>query len=293
MLKDRRLIVLGVAALIAVGVWSFALLKGGKTLELTVMDVGEGLCVVMRSPAGRIMVMDCGTCSWRNNDRIGASLVVPYLRSFGADHIDLAVLSHPHADHLSGYPGLLEETPAKLVLDIGARHPSPIYKQFLEEVRRSGATYRVAKRGQEIDMGAGVVVQVLNPDPAGGYSNLNDRSIVLRVVYGETSFLLAADAEEEAERRMLESGMTLRSDVLQVGHHGSRTSSSPEWVAAVKPRAAVISCGSRNTYGHPSRLTINRMRAAGAKVYRTDMDGAVQITSDGRSVRLRTFTARQ
>ncbi|MCE5200488.1 MAG: ComEC/Rec2 family competence protein [Armatimonadota bacterium] len=291
MLRDRRLIVISVVALVALSVWAYALLPVGRTLELTVMDVGEGLCVVMRAPSGKVMVMDCGTGSWRRSESVGKSVVAPYLQRMGKGSIDVAVLSHPHADHVSGYAGLLKQIPAKLVLDTGARCRSPQYKRFLKAVKRCKASYRIAKRGQTIDMGGGTIVQVLSPTPGKRYCDLNNRSIVLRVVYKHAAIVLAADAGEEAENEILASHLPVRAQVLQVGHHGGHDSSSASWIAAVKPSAAIISCGWNNDYGHPSREVVNRLQSSGARVYRTDRDGAVSITTDGETVEVHSYGA--
>lgn len=288
---DRPRLALIVAAIVTTAVWGYALRPVSPALTVTFLDVGEGLCTVVRTPAGKVMVVDCGTSSWRKSDTIGEKLVAPYLQSMGVDWIDVAVLSHPHSDHISGYAGLLRLKPPKLVLDLGAKHASPHYRAFLTEVKRSGAKYRTARSGQSIEMGDGVVVQVLSPDPAGLYSDLNNRSIVLRVVYGEVAILLAADAEGEAEERMLDSRAEVRSDVLQVGHHGAAAGTTPRWLGSVEPRIAVISCGHRNQYGHPSAEVLGRLEASGARIYRTDRHGAVSITTDGRTLKARTFAA--
>ncbi|MHB9038836.1 MAG: ComEC/Rec2 family competence protein [Armatimonadota bacterium] len=286
--SDKRLTLIAIAALIAVCVWVYALAPSRNVMDVTVMDVGEGLCVVLRAPSGKVMVMDCGTSSWRNNEAVGESVVVPYLRHLGRDSIDVAVLSHPHSDHVSGFARLLKAMPAKLVLDIHAKHASPFYKHFLQQVRKSGATYRIARRGQKIEMGDGVIVEVLHPDPNAHYSDLNNNSIVLRVVYRNVAVLLAADAGEEAEREIIDSGAAVRAQVLQVGHHGSRESSSMEWLAKVKPAIAIISCGKWNNYGHPSAEAVDRLKSCGARVYRTDRCGAVTISTDGCTIRVAT-----
>jgi competence protein ComEC len=289
MLRDRRFVILAVAALATAAIWANALLTAGPQLELTILDVGEGLCAVVRTPGGKTLVVDCGTSSWRDDESVGAKLVASYLQSQGVDIIDVAVLTHPHADHIAGYAGLLEAKPAKLVVDIGQRSASPHYKRFLRAVRACRATYRIARRGQSIDMGGGAIVQVLNPDPVRHYDDLNNKSIALRITYKRVAFVLAGDTEEPAEHYVLQSRTPLRSQVLQVGHHGAAAGTSPEWIAAVRPQIAVISCGRRNEYGHPSLDVIRRLKAAGARVYRTDKDGAVSVTTDGEAIRVRKF----
>jgi len=287
--RDRRVLVLVAVSVATAAIWAYALLPGARQLELTILDVGEGLSMVLRTPSGRTMVVDCGTSSWRDDESVGTKLVAPYLQSLGVDTIDVAVLTHPHADHLVGYAGLLAAKPAKLVLDIGQKSRSPYYKRFLRAVKACGARYRIARRGQSLDMGDGIVVHVLNPDPARRYENLNDKSIAMRVVFKQVAFLLAGDTQETAESYMLRSRMPLRSDVLQVGHHGSDGGTTSEWIAAVRPRVAVVSCGRRNEYGHPSRDVVRRLTASGARVFRTDKDGAVCVTTDGREIRVRRF----
>ena len=288
MFENKQKLILAVMALVPVAIWLSVAFQGEPPLTVTFLDVGDGLCAVVRSPSGATLVMDCGTATWRKSETIGEKLVAPYLQSMGVDTIDVAVLSHPHADHVSGYAGLLRLKPARLVLDIGARHGSPYYRRFLEVVRESGANYRIAKRGQSIDLGGGVVAHVLNPDPAKEYTDLNNNSIVLRIVYKNASFLLAADAGAEAERDILASCDKLRSQVLQVGHHGSDQSSTPEWLYAVRPGLAVISCARRSRYGHPSQEVIDRLNSLRSRVYTTGKHGAVTITTDGDTVSVRT-----
>lgn len=290
---DRRYIIILIAALTAAGIWTHAFISP-KTLDVTVMDVGEGLCVVASTPSGKVMVMDCGTSSWRKNDTVGESVVAPYLHRLGKDRIDIAVLSHPHSDHVSGYAGLLQEMPASLILDIGAtEHASPYYKKFLRTVKKCRSTYRIARRGQKIDMGDGVKVEILNPAKSTDYFDLNNRSIVLRLIYKNSAILLAADAESPVENDILDSNIPVRAQVLQVGHHGSEAGSTARWLEAVNPSIAIISCGRRNKYGHPSAKTIDRLTSFGARVYRTDKCGAVTISTDGRTINVDTCTKSQ
>lgn len=289
MLKSKGWRIVLVAAIAAMAIWFYAFLSGERDLSVTFLDVGEGACTVIRTPSGRTVVVDCGTSSWRKPESVGEKLVAPYLQGIGVDTIDVAILTHPHADHVSGYAGLLSAKPARVVIDIGEKHASPHYTAFLKSVKRCGATYRVARAGQVIDMRDGVLLRVLSPDPARAESDLNESSIVLRVTFGRTAFLLAADAGDEAERSILAGGAEVAAQVLQVGHHGSASSTSPEWLAAVKPKLAVISCGRRNVYGHPSRETTDRLRAFGVRTYRTDIHGAVEFRTNGEAISVRTF----
>lgn len=289
MLRDNRVRVIGIAALAAAALWLSLLVGAPGDLQITFLDVGDGLCTVVRTPAGRTLLMDCGTSSWGDhNEAVGSKLVAPYLQRLGLSSIDVAVLSHPHLDHDVGFPGLLKLEPADLVLDCGAECESPEYKAFLTAVAESDARFRVVRRGEVIDMGDGVRAQVLNPLPSARYLSLNDLSIVLRITYKKVAVLLAADASEAAEHDMLRAGLDVRAQVLQVGHHGSREASSPEWLAAVRPRIAVISCARRSQYHFPSRIVMDRLRACGAKPYVTGRCGAVTISTDGEAIHVDT-----
>lgn len=289
MVRDRKWLAIIALAVLCAGIWAGALRSRGSSLELTFLDVGEGLCAVMRTPSGKIMVFDCGTSSWRKSSLVGERLVAGFLQRMGADRIDLAVLSHPHSDHVSGYAGLIKAKPPKLVLDIGVKHGLPQYAEFLKAVKASGATYRIARRGQSIDFGDGVHVDVLSPQANQRYEDLNENSMVLRITYRRIRLLLSADVGRETERRLIESGSNLRAQVLQVGHHGSKSATTPEWLDAVRPEITVISCGRGDEYGHPSREVVARLKSTSARVYRTDYNGAVTITTDGALIRVRTY----
>ena len=251
--------------------------------------MGDGLCVVARTPSHRTLVVDCGTSSWRRGDLVGEKLTAPYLQRLGVDRVDALVLTHPHLDHVSGCAGLLQIKPASLVVDLGTAHRSPAYTSFLRAVRESGAIYRKAAKGQTLELGGGAVAEVLSPDPNGNYKDLNDRSIVLRVTYGNARILLMADAGEEVETGLLESGADLRSQVLLVGHHGSASASSAAFLAAVRPAVAVISCARNSQHGFPARDTLERLNCSGARVYVTGRHGAVTVTTDGEDVAVSTM----
>jgi competence protein ComEC len=286
--RDNRTRLIGVAALIAAGLWVSVFVTGSSQLQVTFLDVGDGLCTVVRTPSGRTLVMDCGTSSWRDDSAVGSKLAGPYLQRLGVESIDVAVLSHPHSDHYSGFASLLKLEPARLVLDCGAKCRRPEYRAFLKAVKANRARFRIARRGMVIEMGDGVHAQILNPRQNVRYAHLNDRSIVLRIIYKRTAVLLTADASVPAEQDMLRAGLTVRAQVLQVGHHGSRQASSSPWLAAVRPRIAVISCARRSRYHFPSRLTLDRLASCGARTYITGRCGAVTVTTDGETIRVKT-----
>lgn len=284
LLKNKKRLLICVLAIITLLLWASAIFPIHKTLNVTFLDVGEGLCVVAQTPSGKIIVMDCGTSGRRNNESVGQNVAARYIQQLGADKIDLAILSHPHSDHVSGYAGLIDAKPVKTVLDIGVKYKSPYYYSFLRSIKKCNARYRIAKCGQKINMGDGVVIEILNPSPDVTYTDLNENSIVARIVYKHTAVLFTGDADRQAEDVMLKSGLPLHSQLLQVGHHGSETSTSSEWLAAVRPQVAVISCGKHNKYKHPSQSTLARLYSYGCRVYRTDKNGAVQVVTDGNTL---------
>lgn len=285
--RDRRILILVTAALITAIVWACALIPRSSTLTITFLDVGDGLSCVVRTPSGKTMVVDCGTSSWRDDRSVGDRLVARYLQRQGVSSIDVAVLTHPHADHVSGYANLLREKPAKLILDSGIPHPSPLYEQFLNAARKSRVPYRIARRGQSLEFGDGVTAQILSPTPDETPADLNNASIVIRLTYRDTAIMLMGDAGEDAEKRILAAGPQVRAQVLQVGHHGSADASSIEWLGAVKPKIAVISCARKSRYGHPSPDVVRRLELMGTKVFITGRDGAVEISTDGTTTNAR------
>ncbi|MGQ9454572.1 MAG: ComEC/Rec2 family competence protein [Armatimonadota bacterium] len=288
-LTNPQLLIVLLALVVTVAIWTYALLPTAPRLTLTVLDVGEGLCAVLKTPTGKIIVVDCGTSSWRNNEAVGPKLAAPYLQSLGVNVIDLAVLTHPHSDHISGYSALLKLLPAKTVLDIGPSPNCPGYREFVNTVRKCRARHYIAQRGQAFKSPDGVSIHVLNPNRSITYDDLNNKSIVLRVSYKRATFLLAGDIEESAESEILGSGIKLRSDVLLVGHHGAKETCSPPWLTAIKPRIAIISCGRGNNYGHPSPSVIRRLRSLNVHVFRTDKNGAILVSTDGKRLLVRTF----
>lgn len=288
MLRDRRLLLVSAAAIVAVFVWVAALLPGRPVMRVTFFDVGDGACTLIQTPAGKTLVVDCGTSSWRDPSAVGEKLLAPYLRSRGLDQIDVLVLTHPHADHISGVPGLLKHAPAKLVVVNGDKEHSPEYFRCRRALKSYRPRHRMLRRGQRIDMGDGVVAEVISPADS-PFVDPNDRSIVLKIRFGHVAVLLSSDAGEEAEAEIIASGADLRAQVLQVGHHGSRRSTTPQWLAAVSPSIAVISCSGRSRYGFPSRRVLERLASFGVRTYATGRAGAVTVVTDGSSVRVDPF----
>jgi competence protein ComEC len=255
-------------------------------LTVTFLDVGQGSSIVVQSPIGKIMVVDCGTSNWKHNEMVGDKVTAPYISSLGKNRIDVAILTHPHSDHVSGFARLLKKKPANYVLDLGISEKLKEYRDFIKEVKKSKANYKKAKRGQSIDLGGGVKVYVLSPNPYIKYRNLNDNSIVLWMIYKNTAFMLPGDAGVDVEYDISTTNKGIWAQVIQVGHHGSKNSTSDNWLDILKPSAGVISVGRRNIYHLPARSTTKKLEKKHIKIYRTDKNGAIIFKSDGHNIRV-------
>ena len=181
------------------------------------------------------------------------------------------------------------------VYDSAQLYSGPAYHRALEVLRERHIPWLRAQRGVRFDLGPTTHVQVLAPELpliTGTSSDINNNSVVLRVTFGHVAMLLTGDAQSEAEARLLShGGGDLQADILKVGHHGSAYSSTPEFLAAIHPKIAIISCGLHNVFGHPSTRTIAALRAGGAHVYRTDLVGGVSIISDGNSIQAQSMNS--
>lgn len=296
-LQKRESALLSLLAVIVAAIWGWALLPRTPEMQLTFLNVGQGDAIVLRTPTGHTAVIDCGPGPTEESDfDAGDKVVAPFLQKNGINTIDALVISHPHEDHIGGAESVMRDFDVKNVLDAGIAHPSGTYQKILETVRERSIPYRRLKRGQVIDLHDGVKMEVLNPTPdateADGDEEINNLSVVLRVTFGKTSFLLTGDAEKKAEDEILSSCKNASADVLKVGHHGSSDSTSAEWLAAVRPAVAVISVGWKNHFGHPSPPTLKRLQEAGVQVYRTDENGGITVTSNGSTIRVSTSHSR-
>lgn len=262
-------------------------------LVMTFLDVGQGDAIVIRAPSGRVMMIDGGgeIEGHETGYDIGVRRVIPALRRMGIRQIDVLMLSHPHEDHAGGLVAVAENFRVGVMLDSGYPHPAPSYPHLLRVVEGRATPYRLARRGMQIDLAGGVRALVLHPEEPlihGSSSDVNLNSVVVRLTYGQVSALFTGDVEGLIEGKLVENGDELRSTVLKVAHHGSRTSSRPEFLDAVSPQVAVISVGSWNPFGHPHAVTLDALAAVGAHMYRTDRHGAVTVETDGRSLWVRT-----
>ncbi len=256
--------------------------------KVTVLDVGQGDAILVEFPGRRKMLVDAGGFPEGRFD-VGESVVSPFLWRKGIKKLDRIVLTHPHPDHLGGLPAIARNFRIGEFWEAERPAGSQAYGA-LDAALGKRVPRRTVGRGFVLRED-GVVIEVLNPAPGefpGEAAAFNDHSLVLRLTYGGDSFLLAGDIGQEAEAAILRSVPDVRARVLKSPHHGSDTSSSAEFLAKVAPEYAVVTAGEGNRYGFPRPQVLERYAAAGIRVLRTDLDGAVEFSSDGRVLRVRT-----
>ena len=241
------------------------------------LDVGQALSVLVECD-GQYMLYDGGNVD-------DGSMVVSYLQKQGVEELQYVFCSHAHEDHVGGLAAALAFFPANHVYSPVTEASTKCFQDFVKYTQQQGLQVEVPAAGTVWPLGSATVTML---GPVAQYDNTNDTSIVLRVDYGSTSFLLTGDMESDAERDLVNSGANLKADVLQVGHHGSSTSTSYIFLNAVLPEMGIISCGVNNKYGHPHEETLSILRDAGVDVYRTDLLGAIVIGSDGQNYTIRT-----
>jgi competence protein ComEC len=263
-------------------------------LRVTVLDVGQGDANLVDLPDGSLMLIDAGGFMGSPVDP-GRSVVAPVLRMRRRDRIDVVVLSHPHPDHFGGLASALAEVRVGELWDTGqgrAEGAGPVYAALLDSLSARGVSIvgpaalcdRPRRYGEAL-------LRVLGPCPGfEPHINANDNSFVIHVALAARAALLTGDAELHEEEKLVQRyGDGLRADFLKVGHHGSRTSTNPAFVRAVRPTVATISCGVRNRYGHPHAVTLETLASAHVRALRLDRSGSVEWKTDGRDVFLRVF----
>jgi len=290
-LSKRRKVILGaifVAASTAgffwYAVWQENTARRSGILTLAFMDVGQGDAIFVEAPNGNQMIIDGGP-----NAAILREL--GNLMPFYDRTIDVLVITNPDTDHYAGFLDVLERYEVAMVIESGVRSDTTTYAAFERAVAAEGADKVIAKRGMNLvlDPENGANFEIIFPDQdvSSGFSS-NDGSIVARLVYGNTSIMFTGDTTQKVEKRLLRTEATpLKSDILKAAHHGSKTSSFKDFVAAVSPAHAVISVGRNNRYKHPSPETLETLTALKVPVLRTDKMGTIIFESDGKVLKRR------
>ncbi len=278
--RERVLLLVLLAAVIVL--WWLVARETRQEMRITVLDVGQGDCILVQAPSGRTMLVDAGgrygeqASGWD----IGREVVVPALMARGVRRVDVFIITHPHEDHIGGAAAVLDAVPVGLVLDPMLGTDSDTYRDLLGQIRERALAHHRATQGQRLDLGKGIYAEVLNPPEArlrGTGADLNNNSVVLRLVYDDVSLLLAADIDEAGAYRMAWLGEAVDSTILKVPHHGAPEPAVPEFIEAVTPDLAIVSVGYDNPYGHPSDEMLRELERVGAKIVRTDRDGAITV----------------
>lgn len=249
----------------------------GTPFAIHYIDVGQGDCALILCD-GQTMLIDGGEAS-------ASSKIYAYLKTHGIDHLNYIVASHAHADHVGGLPGALNYATVDVALCPVLEYDTKPFQNFVKYLGQQSVTITVPHAGDTFKLGS-ATVQILAP--LRNYEDPNDTSIVMKVIYGETSFLFMGDATRIAEADILGTGYDLSATVLKVGHHGSDTSTSYPFLREVMPKYAVISVEKDNEYGHPTDNTLSRLRDANVQVLRTDLHGTIICHSDGKTVTFET-----
>lgn len=245
-------------------------------LKVHFLDVGQADSILVQLPNGQTMLIDAGN----NSD---ADFIVSYIKKAGIKKIDYLVGTHPHEDHIGGLDAVIKDFEIGKVIMPNKTHTTATFKDVLTAIQNKGLKITKAEAGKVILDENGLSIAILAPSGS-SYEDLNNYSVVIRVTFGKTSFLFTGDAEDISESEMLARSISLKADILKVGHHGSNSSTSKAFLKAVDPTYAVISVGTDNDYGHPTPETINKLKDAGVETYRTDKDGTLIFTSDGKTI---------
>ena len=274
------LIVLAVAG---IGLWLLeAPSAATRLLRVTFIDVGQGEAAWLSTPDGWDILID------GSRKKHGPGLVA-YLQGQGVTDIEVLILTHPHPDHVGGLVTVLENMEVDQALTNCQAYSSGIYRTFEDLLDDHGIPTTCVRDGDTFAWGTQVSATVVNPrEPlmSGAQSDTNNNSVVLRISYYSIDFLFTADVRSEAEAAILDRGPTLEAEILKVAHHGSNSSSTEAFLTEVGPEVAVVSVGASNPYGHPANQALERVSAAGAATYRTDLHGTILVETNGSTYRV-------
>lgn len=255
---------------------------------VAVLDVDQGQAVLIVAPDGSAALIDAGRSQTRIRDEI-----VPYARALGVTNLQYLILSHPDQDHVGGMPAVLEAFDVENWVDPGIPTTNQTYEETIGIVLEQDIPAIMARRGEVLPLGDSVNLSLLWPTSEfimdGAEADSNENSVVVAVVVDEVELLIPGDLEDDGEAAIVDQyAGALESEILVVGHHGSNTSSSPEFLDAVSPDVAIISAGEDNPYGHPHDEVLQRLRFRSVEIYRTDVDGTIEIRTDGNEYTIET-----
>ena len=249
-----------------------------RGFTFAMLDVGQGDALFIESPTGIQILFDTGP-----NGKVLSELT--HVMHFYDKSIDAIFITNPDLDHIGGLDDILKNYKVEKVFESGTQNDSKTYQNLKTEIKNQNIKEILAKKGMKLDIGGGVFIDILFPDRDVSTWDRNDGSIVAHLSYGDTSFMLMGDATKKAEKIILENNKKedLRSVFLKTGHHGSRTSSSLEFIKTILPKYSLISVSEKNKYGHPHKETLDILSSINSKIFRTDESGTIVIKSDGQN----------
>ncbi|OIO48305.1 MAG: hypothetical protein AUJ32_00940 [Parcubacteria group bacterium CG1_02_40_82] len=266
---------LGVLLIGVILVWTAVFAKAGSAnLKVIFFDIGQGKAVFIEEPGGSQILIDGGP-DGSVVEKLSSAM--PYFDK----NIDLLILTHPDSDHLAGLIEVLKRYSVVSIIETGIADPTALYQEWHKIIKEKNISLIYALAGQKIKIGDDFLLEILFPAKSlvgQSFSNTNSSSIVAKLTYGKNSFLFTGDAEEPTEFYLLQSGAKIDADILDVGHHGSKNSTSQKFLDAVSPETAVIQVGKNNRYGHPAQETLDKLKDV--EIYRTDLCGGIEILSD-------------
>ena len=248
--------------------------SAASSIKVHYIDVGQGDAIYIKMPSGEDVIIDGG-------NKGKGDAIVAYLKKQKVDDIEVLISTHPDADHIGGLDEILDAYRVENVYAPKVKHTTQAYKDFLQAVKREGKTIKTAQAGVDLPI-KGVSAKFVGPVKSYSNSDLNNWSAVLHVTYKKNTFLFTGDAEHVSEKDMMAKKQTLRADVLKVGHHGAKTSTSSTFLNTVKPKHAIISVG-KNSYGHPTSEVVTNLKRQKVNTLRTDKNGTIIITGNGSS----------
>lgn len=246
-----------------------------KGIKIHYIDVGQGDSILIQAD-GKNLLIDAGPTD-------STQKLLTYLKKQNIKRLDYVIATHPHEDHIGGMSEVIKR------YDIGTFYmpqkltDTKAFENFISALKSKGIKAVAARSGMSFTFGNKAECSILAPNNS-NYESLNDYSVVLMIKYGNSKFLFMGDAEKLSEKEILAKGYSVDCDVLKVGHHGSNSASSPEFLDKASPKIAVISCGKNNDYGHPHKETLQSLKKMNVQVYRTDIDGSIVLYSDGQNI---------
>ncbi len=257
--------------------------------DLTVhfIDVGQGDAILLQHQEGDTVLIDGG-------DRFASieEKLISYLTKAGVERFDAIIATHPHADHIGGLPAVIENFPVDAIYDSGRVHTSQTYENYLMLIDEKDIPFKTPRRGDKIELD-NLTFDIVHPGENVEEYSLNDASITAHLQYGQISFIFTGDIEESAEREIVETGIDIKSTVLKVAHHGSRTSTNDYFLEAVNPEVAIIQVGENNRFSHPAPEVKNRLQENNIDIYRNDLNGDIVINTDGETYTIETASSAQ